>query len=87
MQHSRSEFGNRDVLQPRRWNQFCNGSKASSLRDRFVEKFEGLRSRCVGGALVVVRYAAVVASDGQLSGYRWGIQRKRQLLARESEDH
>ncbi|CDM39321.1 bifunctional DNA-binding transcriptional regulator/O6-methylguanine-DNA methyltransferase Ada [Ectopseudomonas oleovorans] len=29
----------------------------------------------------------VVASDGQLSGYRWGIERKRQLLARESEDH
>ncbi len=29
----------------------------------------------------------VVASDGSLSGYRWGLQRKRQLLARESEDH
>ena len=29
----------------------------------------------------------VVASDGQLSGYRWGLQRKRQLLAHESEDH
>lgn len=28
----------------------------------------------------------VVASDGALSGYRWGLQRKRQLLEREGED-
>jgi AraC family transcriptional regulator of adaptative response/methylated-DNA-[protein]-cysteine methyltransferase len=27
----------------------------------------------------------VIASDGKLSGYRWGIERKRQILERESE--
>jgi AraC family transcriptional regulator of adaptative response/methylated-DNA-[protein]-cysteine methyltransferase len=27
----------------------------------------------------------VVRTDGGLSGYRWGIARKRQLLAREAE--
>jgi AraC family transcriptional regulator of adaptative response/methylated-DNA-[protein]-cysteine methyltransferase len=26
----------------------------------------------------------VVASDGELAGYRWGIERKRRLLERES---
>ena len=26
----------------------------------------------------------VVRSNGDLSGYRWGVERKRQLLARES---
>ena len=28
----------------------------------------------------------VVRSDGALSGYRWGIERKRKLLAREAEE-
>jgi AraC family transcriptional regulator of adaptative response/methylated-DNA-[protein]-cysteine methyltransferase len=27
----------------------------------------------------------VVRSDGSLGGYRWGIERKKQLLRRESE--
>lgn len=34
---------------------------------------------------VVVPCHRVVRRDGQLAGYRWGIQRKRELLARESE--
>ena len=43
---------------------------------------------CAGNAIALLLPChRVVASDGQLSGYRWGLQRKRQLLARESEDH
>lgn len=36
---------------------------------------------------VVVPCHRVVRSDGSISGYRWGPQRKRRLLAREAETH
>jgi AraC family transcriptional regulator, regulatory protein of adaptative response / methylated-DNA-[protein]-cysteine methyltransferase len=29
----------------------------------------------------------VVRNDGGLSGYRWGVERKRELLAREQRPH
>jgi AraC family transcriptional regulator of adaptative response/methylated-DNA-[protein]-cysteine methyltransferase len=41
---------------------------------------------CAGNDLaVLVPCHRVVRSDGTLAGYRWGIERKRALLAREQE--
>src|SRR5690606_27349446 len=41
---------------------------------------------CASNALaVVVPCHRVVRSDGQLAGYRWGLERKRRLLEREKD--
>ena len=37
------------------------------------------------GLAVAIPCHRVVKSDGALSGYRWGVERKRALLARESD--
>jgi AraC family transcriptional regulator of adaptative response/methylated-DNA-[protein]-cysteine methyltransferase len=39
------------------------------------------RNRCA----VAIPCHRVVRSDGSLGGYRWGLQRKKQLLEREAE--
>src|SRR5258706_7126100 len=59
----------------------------------YAEVAEGIGSpratRAVAGACaanpvaVVVPCHRVIRSDGALSGYRWGVERKRQLLALE----
>ena len=41
---------------------------------------------CAAKALAVaIPCHRVVRNDGSLSGYRWGIERKRELIAREAD--
>ena len=43
------------------------------------------RACAANGLAVAIPCHRVVKSDGALSGYRWGVERKRALLARESD--
>jgi AraC family transcriptional regulator of adaptative response/methylated-DNA-[protein]-cysteine methyltransferase len=44
------------------------------------------RACATNGIAVLVPCHRVVAADGSLTGYKWGITRKRSLLAREKSD-
>ena len=51
-------------------------------------KSEGVARLCAANALAVaIPCHRVVKKDGSLSGYRWGVERKRALLKREAQTH
>ena len=50
------------------------------------QSFRAVAQACGANSLAVaIPCHRVVRSDGELSGYRWGVERKRQLLERESQ--
>jgi AraC family transcriptional regulator of adaptative response/methylated-DNA-[protein]-cysteine methyltransferase len=56
---------------------------AESLGDK--KKVRAVAQACAKNRLaVMIPCHRVVASDGKLSGYRWGVERKKKLLAREA---
>ncbi|MGH8451504.1 methylated-DNA--[protein]-cysteine S-methyltransferase, partial [Pseudomonas sp.] len=49
------------------------------------KSFRAVAQACGANSLaVVIPCHRVVRSNGELSGYRWGVERKRQLLERET---
>lgn len=65
------------------------GSTASykdiALRIGMPDASRAVAQACGANALaVVVPCHRVIRGDGELSGYRWGVERKRELLARET---
>ena len=50
--------------------------------------FRAVAQACGANHLAVaIPCHRVVRSNGELSGYRWGVERKRQLLERETQPH
>ncbi|HVF46884.1 MAG TPA: MGMT family protein, partial [Pyrinomonadaceae bacterium] len=57
---------------------------AEALGDK--KKVRAVAQACARNRIaVIIPCHRVVASDGKLSGYRWGVRRKKQLLDREAE--
>ncbi|MNR61183.1 Bifunctional transcriptional activator/DNA repair enzyme Ada [compost metagenome] len=81
------------MFQERVWQALRNipaGSTASyaeiAQRIGSPKAVRAVAQACAANALAVaIPCHRVVRSDGNLSGYRWGIERKRQLLERERQ--
>lgn len=79
------------AFQQRVWQALCQipaGTTASysqiATQIGSPKSVRAVASACAANVLaVVIPCHRVVRSDGALSGYRWGIERKRKLLARE----
>jgi AraC family transcriptional regulator of adaptative response/methylated-DNA-[protein]-cysteine methyltransferase len=83
------------AFQQRVWQALCAVPPGGTVTYRDVAKAIGapsavraVASACGANALAVaIPCHRVVRTDGSLSGYRWGIERKRALIARESIQH
>jgi AraC family transcriptional regulator, regulatory protein of adaptative response / methylated-DNA-[protein]-cysteine methyltransferase len=81
------------TFQRRVWQALCEIPIGTTLSySQVAEKIGSPKSvRAIAGACaannlaVVIPCHRVIRSDGQLAGYRWGIERKRTLLAREAK--
>jgi AraC family transcriptional regulator, regulatory protein of adaptative response / methylated-DNA-[protein]-cysteine methyltransferase len=80
------------AFQRRVWRALCNVKSGETVSYGEIAKRIGspaavraVAGACAANALAVaVPCHRVVRSDGALSGYRWGIERKRMLLEREA---
>ena len=82
------------AFQQRVWQALCDipaGQTASYAdiagRIGAPRSVRAVAQACAANALAVaIPCHRVVRSDGALSGYRWGVERKRALLAREAQE-
>ncbi len=82
------------AFQRRVWNALTEIPPGSTLSYGAIAERLGVvgGARAVAGACasnplaVIIPCHRVVRADGELGGYRWGIERKRALLEREDED-
>ena len=80
------------VFQQRVWQALCEIPAGSTLSYTQVaanigspKSVRAVAGACAANAIAVaIPCHRVVRSDGNLSGYRWGVARKRQLLDREA---
>jgi AraC family transcriptional regulator of adaptative response/methylated-DNA-[protein]-cysteine methyltransferase len=81
------------AFQRRVWQELCRipygGTKTYGEVARAIGRPEAVRAvarACATNPVsIIVPCHRVVGSDGSLTGYRWGVQRKRALLAKERE--
>ena len=80
------------AFQRRVWQALCTIPSGSTASYSYIARMIGSPNsvRAVAGACaansisLAIPCHRIVRSDGHLSGYRWGIERKRNLLAREA---
>lgn len=80
-------------FQKRVWNALCSIPRGSTTTYSKIATQIGMPKACraVAGACaanpiaVIIPCHRVIRSDGAISGYRWGVERKVELLRRESK--